>query len=555
MGLTKFLDKLTQSKGTPKNETSQEQDQQRDQPRSTPTESPSLGVSQEEPKPVEQHPKKLQRPPPQYHNGPYMYPGPNQGSMYPQQYPGPPAMNGWGGQHPPQGPPQFQHPIAPFPPQPGYMGPPQQYAGPPFLRAEPPTETLKSLRKWPKRPTMVPPYGAPCWLPNQPALDSMDSRVNKTVPMYEMPPPDLMDYDMSWMLSVRMLTEWNKRMEDIHWEEVRRMRNAAVRREINGDKDECIIIIPSSGIYLSSAMPPSKKRKIASHSEAVPETPNEAMPLETQKVQQEDGQEPRLDDSHAENIENTSAPALDKDAERMERFKSLQARAKTSAQRNLKEAAAEAQRQATDPNILSSLSRKQAIASHKLLKADTEAEGEDFERKRAWDWTIEESEKWDKRMAKKEQHREDVAFQDYRQDARKIYKRQLREMKPDMEEYEREKAAAVQKAAMNGGLEIVETENGELAAVDKNGTFYSTADSTDFIENKPQRTAVDRLVNDIKKAEEVRLRKRKERGRGDEEGDVTYINDKNKQFNQKLARFYNKYTAEIRDSFERGTMI
>lgn len=287
-------------------------------------------------------------------------------------------------------------------------------------------------------------------------------------------------------------------------------------------------------------MPPSKKRKIASHSEAVPETPNEAMPLETQKVQQEDGQEPRLDDSHAENIENTSAPALDKDAERMERFKSLQARAKTSAQRNLKEAAAEAQRQATDPNILSSLSRKQAIASHKLLKADTEAEGEDFERKRAWDWTIEESEKWDKRMAKKEQHREDVAFQDYRQDARKIYKRQLREMKPDMEEYEREKAAAVQKAAMNGGLEIVETENGELAAVDKNGTFYSTADSTDFIENKPQRTAVDRLVNDIKKAEEVRLRKRKERGRGDEEGDVTYINDKNKQFNQKLARFYNK---------------
>ncbi|KAL9583616.1 MAG: hypothetical protein Q9212_002612 [Teloschistes hypoglaucus] len=302
-------------------------------------------------------------------------------------------------------------------------------------------------------------------------------------------------------------------------------------------------------------MPPSKKRKIASHSEAAPKVPNEAMPLETQKVQQEDGQEPRLEDSHTESIENTGAPATDKDAERIERFKSLQARAKTSAQRNLKEAAAEAQRQATDPNILSSLSRKQAIASHKLLKADTEAEGEDFERKRAWDWTIEESEKWDKRMAKKEQHREDVAFQDYRQDARKIYKRQLREMKPDMEEYEREKAAAVQRAAMNGGLEIVETENGELAAVDKNGTFYSTADSTDFIENKPQRTAVDRLVNDIKKAEEVRLRKRKERGRGDEEGDVTYINDKNKQFNQKLARFYNKYTAEIRDSFERGTMI
>ena len=41
----------------------------------------------------------------------------------------------------------------------------------------------------------------------------------------------------------------------------------------------------------------------------------------------------------------------------------------------------------------------------------------------------------------------------------------------------------------------------------------------------------------------------------EDEGDVTYINEKNKQFNQKLDRFYNKYTAEIRDSFERGTMI
>ena len=164
-------------------------------------------------------------------------------------------------------------------------------------------------------------------------------------------------------------------------------------------------------------------------------------------------------------------------------------------------------------------------------------------------------------MAKKGKHRDDVAFQDYRQDARKIYKRQLREMAPDMEKYEKQKAAAMQKAALSGGLEVVETDDGELVAVDKDGTFYSTADSTDFIENKPDKAAVDRLVSDIRKAEEVRLKKRRERGMDQEEGDVTYINDKNsmcsvttkivdypeifadldiEQFNQKLARFYNK---------------
>ncbi len=148
-------------------------------------------------------------------------------------------------------------------------------------------------------------------------------------------------------------------------------------------------------------------------------------------------------------------------------------------------------------------------------------------------------------MAKKDKHREDVAFQDYTQDARKIYKRQLRELKPDMEGYDKEKAAAVQKAALSGGLEILETEDGEIVAVDKNGSFYSTADSTDFIENKPDKSAVDRLVSDLRKAEDTRLRKRRERGRGDDDGDVTFINDKNKQFNQKLARFYNKVSSVL----------
>ncbi|KAB8239494.1 pre-mRNA-splicing factor SYF2 [Aspergillus alliaceus] len=254
----------------------------------------------------------------------------------------------------------------------------------------------------------------------------------------------------------------------------------------------------------------------------------------------------------AKSVEEDDTAA--KARQRRERFIALQARAKSATERNLKETAAETQRLATDPSLLSSLSRKHAFASHNLLKADTEVAGEDFERKRAWDWTVDESEKWDKRMDKKQRHRDNVAFQDYTQDARKVYKKQLREMKPDLEAYERDKLAAIEKAAANGDLEIVETNDGEMIAVDKNGTFYSTADTIGFTENKPDRAAVDRLVGDLRKAEEAQLKRRRER-RGDEEGDVTYINEKNKQFNQKLARFYNKYTTEIRDSFERGTMI
>ena len=167
-------------------------------------------------------------------------------------------------------------------------------------------------------------------------------------------------------------------------------------------------------------------------------------------------------------------------------------------------------------------------------------------------------------MAEKQRKRDQAGFSDYSAETGKIYERQVGQNLEEKAEgfgerkdaYEREKAEALDRAVRSGGLEIVETPSGELIAVDKDGTFYSTADGMQHVQNRPSKDAVDRLVADIKKAEEVRLKKRKDRGKDDEsERDITYINEKNKQFNMKLARFYNKYTADIRDSFERGTAI
>ena len=143
-------------------------------------------------------------------------------------------------------------------------------------------------------------------------------------------------------------------------------------------------------------------------------------------------------------------------------------------------------------------------------------------------------------MDKKAKHRDDVAFQDYRQDSRKVYKRQVKELKPDLERYNKEKMAAIERATISGDLEIVETDGGELVAVDKDGNSYSAANTTGFIENKPDKAAVDRLVADLRKAEDVRMKNRRNRGRGDNDGDITYINENNQRFNEKLSRFYNK---------------
>jgi pre-mRNA-splicing factor SYF2 len=285
-------------------------------------------------------------------------------------------------------------------------------------------------------------------------------------------------------------------------------------------------------------MPPAKKRKTRATADAAEEKVPAAV-SETQPHIEASAPEPTS--APTAESSNTSSDAATKAKERMERFKALQARARTGAQKNEKEATLESQRLATDPNLLTSLNRKRDIAEHKLMKAEAEENNEDFERKRAWDWTIEESERWDKRLKKKEAHRDDQAFQDYRQDSRKVYKRQIRNMATDVEGYEREKMKAVEKAAASGGLEIVETDDGELVAVDKDGTFYSTADSTGFVEHKPPKEAVDRLVKDLQQAEDARLKKRKDRmGANGEDGDVTYINEKNKNFNNKLNRFYNK---------------
>lgn len=62
------------------------------------------------------------------------------------------------------------------------------------------------------------------------------------MPLYELPPPDLMDYDMSYIVSVRMLPEWDKETEDRHWNEVRRGRSAVLRRELGEDRVECTIM-------------------------------------------------------------------------------------------------------------------------------------------------------------------------------------------------------------------------------------------------------------------------------------------------------------------------
>jgi pre-mRNA-splicing factor SYF2 len=241
-------------------------------------------------------------------------------------------------------------------------------------------------------------------------------------------------------------------------------------------------------------------------------------------------------------------------AARMARFKSLQAQKVTGRKATEKEVRDAEDRSARLAQI-TKLQDAHDKANYKLLKS----EDPDFERKRNWDYTVEESESWDKRMAKKARSRDNVAFADYTKEANKVYKRQIKQMdKVDLDAYASQKAEKLQRQVQSGLLQLIESPDGDLYTVNPlNNQINTPAEESYSHDHKPSKEAIDKLVGDLDKGERARLKARAARGIRDEQdgGDVTYINQKNKQFNDKLTRFYNKYTTEIRESFERGTAI
>ena len=274
------------------------------------------------------------------------------------------------------------------------------------------------------------------------------------------------------------------------------------------------------------------------------------------KMPESQASPPAADTKATEDTVVKAAPADPKAAlaARMARFKTLQAQKETGRKATEKEVRDAEDRSARLTQI-SKLQDAHDKASYKLLKS-TDPE---FERKRNWDYTVEESESWDKRMAKKARSRDNVAFADYTKEANKVYKRQIKQMdKVDLDTYAAQKAEKLQRQVQNGLLKLIESPDGDLYTVNPlNNQINTPAEESYSHDHKPSKEAIDKLVDDLDKGERARLKARAARGIRDEQdgGDVTYINQKNKQFNDKLTRFYNKYTTEIRESFERGTAI
>jgi len=152
-------------------------------------------------------------------------------------------------------------------------------------------------------------------------------------------------------------------------------------------------------------------------------------------------------------------------------------------------------------------------------KANAEERGEDVERQKNWEWTLEENDEWEKKQARKarradfEFHSESVCTSrlfpcwlmspfptDDFDAVRRKYKKDLDHLKPDLEAYNRQKEVALGLAAGTltkageGSSAVVPTSQEQQLAAEN---LYRNANTLIYGDNKPSEEAIDKVVSKI----------------------------------------------------------
>ncbi|EUC62077.1 Pre-mRNA-splicing factor SYF2 [Rhizoctonia solani AG-3 Rhs1AP] len=235
--------------------------------------------------------------------------------------------------------------------------------------------------------------------------------------------------------------------------------------------------------------------------------------------------------------------------ERAARMEALRAKMRETTAANRKDVIAEHDKAKFSVKAAARLEKQRRLAETLRESMDAEERGEDIERKKNWEYSIEENDEWEKRKSRKDR-RADFQFHDDAHAARRKYKKDLDLIKPDLVAYQAQKEAAMSQGsalqAFSGGSSSNAVTASELLYRDANTLLYG--------DNKPSEEAIDRVVGKINHDLDKRSKFSRKRT-NEEEGDITYINERNRVFNKKIARFYDKYTAETRASFERGTAL
>ncbi|GAA5937512.1 hypothetical protein JCM1841_006174 [Sporobolomyces salmonicolor] len=181
--------------------------------------------------------------------------------------------------------------------------------------------------------------------------------------------------------------------------------------------------------------------------------------------------------------------------DRMAKMKQLRQRMSESARLNRQDVISEMSAQRASARALAKLERKRQQAEAMGEKQRARETGEDLERTKNWEYSIEDNERWDKKLARKER-RADFSFTDYDDIARRKYKKDLDDFKPDLAAYNAQRAAAEsssQALIASGSGSGEGTVAQHLAAQD----LYRDANSFIYADHKPTEDQIDRVIGKL----------------------------------------------------------
>ncbi|XP_065837691.1 pre-mRNA-splicing factor syf2-like [Oscarella lobularis] len=222
----------------------------------------------------------------------------------------------------------------------------------------------------------------------------------------------------------------------------------------------------------------------------------------------------------------SSAAALKRE-ERMKRLRELHLKRNEARKLNHVEVVEEDRKKKLPYNHDAKKSRVEWELAEAEAKKKAEERGDDYGRTKLLDVGADELDRLDRKRKKKNP---DQGFSGFADAQFRQYQRLTRQMDPDVEAYDAQK---------------------EKLGDD----FYATANTIlDPLLTAPSKEGVDRMVNDLEKQAAKRAKFSRRRQFFDD-ADIDYINERNMKFNKKASRYYNKFTAEIKQNLERGTAV
>ncbi|GMM37264.1 hypothetical protein DASC09_045890 [Saccharomycopsis crataegensis] len=195
--------------------------------------------------------------------------------------------------------------------------------------------------------------------------------------------------------------------------------------------------------------------------------------------------------------------------DKLSKFKQLQKQRSLAQSQNKSDVYREHSRNSTTPAALQKHSQKQQDAELALLKMDDPLTNQQMERKKLWNYSVEDNQKWHEKNSSVEQRSKNQNDQNIL--AERTYLKKINE---------------ISKKKLSLGIKD--------ASVDSNDGEYQ-------FDHQPSKQTIELYTGSLQSSQNAKITKTNKNKLKNGKDTTLYINRKNKEFNEKLARHYDKH--------------